>query len=88
MLTAYYYAFLKNGLPKQARYLKEHCSYTGNMLEMLDDGFEVVARKQTAHVQMIRGDIELNIKYHTALAVDQDNIVHARSSEGTTEHKR
>nr|DAE20480.1 MAG TPA: endolysin [Siphoviridae sp. ctqwO1] len=87
VLTAYYYAFLKNGLPKQARYLKEHCSYTGNMLEMLDDGFEVVARKQTAHVQMIRGDIELNIKYHTALAVDQDNIVHARSSEGTTDTK-
>lgn len=54
---------------------------------MLDDGFEVVARKQTAHVQMIRGDIELNIKYHTALAVDQDNIVHARSSEGTTDTK-
>lgn len=87
VLTAYYYAFLKNGLPKQARYLKEHCSYTGNMLEMLDNGFEVVARKQTAHAQMIKGDIELNIKYHTALAVDQDNIVHARSSEGTTNTK-
>ena len=27
-LTAYYYAFLKNGLTKQARYLKENCSYT------------------------------------------------------------
>lgn len=87
VLTAYYYAFLKNGLPKQARYLKEHCSYTGNMLEMIDDGFEVVARKQTAHAQMIRGDIELNIKYHTALAIDKDNIVHARSSEGTTDTK-
>lgn len=57
------------------------------MLEMLDNGFEVVARKQTAHAQMIKGDIELNIKYHTALAVDQDNIVHARSSEGTTNTK-
>lgn len=87
VLTAYYYAFLKNGLPKQARYLKEHCSYTGNMLEMLDDGFEVVARKQTAHAQMIGGDIELNIKYHTALAVGKDIIVHARSSEGTTDTK-
>ena len=87
VLTAYYYAFLKNGLPKQARYLKEHCSYTGNMLEMLDNGFEVVARKQTAHAQMIKGDIELNIKYHTALEVDQDNIVHARSSEGTINTK-
>lgn len=87
VLTAYYYAFLKNGLPKQARYLKEHCSYTGNMLEMLDNGFEVVARKQTAHAQMIKGDIELNIKYHTALAVGKDIIVHARSSEGTTDTK-
>ena len=40
VLTAYYCAFLKNGLTKQARYLKENCSYTGNMLKMLNAGFE------------------------------------------------
>ena len=85
--TAFYYAFLKNGLTTQARYLKEHCSYTGNMLEMLNCGFEVVARNQTAHVQMQKGDIELNTTHHTALAIDKDNIVHARSSEGTTDTK-
>lgn len=86
-LTAYYYAFLKNGLTQQARYLKEHCSYTGNMLEMLNCGFEVVVRNQTAHAQMIKGDLELNTTHHVALAVDKDIIVHARSSEGTADTK-
>lgn len=86
-LTAYYYAFLKNGLTQQARYLKEHCSYTGNMLEMLNCGFEVVARNQTAHAQMIKGDLELNTTHHVAMAVDKDIIVHARSSEGTADTK-
>lgn len=86
-LTAYYYAFMKNGLTQQARYLKEHCSYTGNMLEMLNCGFEVVARNQTAHAQMIKGDLELNTTHHVAMAIGKDNIVHARSSEGTTDTK-
>ena len=85
VLTAYYCAFLKNGLTKQARYLKENCSYTGNMLKMLNIGFEIVATNQSAHAQMQRGDIELNTTYHTALATDANNIVHARSSEGTTD---
>lgn len=87
VLTAYYYAFLKNGLTDQANYLKRNCSYTGNMLRMLNIGFEVVARNQTAHAQMIRGDIELNTTHHTALAVGKDIIVHARSSEGTADTK-
>nr|DAH36049.1 MAG TPA: endolysin [Caudoviricetes sp.] len=86
-LTAYYYAFIKNGLAQQARYLKKHCSYTGNMLEMLNCGFEVVARNQTAHAQMIKGDLELNTTHHVAMAIGKDNIVHARSSEGTTDTK-
>lgn len=86
-LTAYYYALMKNGLTQQARYLKEHCSYTGNMLEMLNCGFEVVARNQTAHAQMIKGDLELNTTHHVAMAVGKDIIVHARSSEGTTDAK-
>lgn len=87
VLTAYYYAFLKNGLTDLANYLKRNCSYTGNMLRMLNTGFEAVARNQTVHAQMIRGDIELNTTYHTALAVGKDIIVHARSSEGTTDTK-
>lgn len=92
-LTAYYYAFLKNGLTQQARYLKEHCSYTGNMLEILNCGFEVVAKNQTAHAQMIKGDLELadnnpnGSNSHVAMAIGKDNIVHARSSEGTTDTK-
>lgn len=92
-LTAYYYAFLKNGLTKQARYLKENCSYTGNMLKMLNAGFEVVARNQTAHKQMIKGDLELadnnsnGSNSHVAMAIDKNNIVHARSSEGTADTK-
>ena len=82
--TAYYYAFLKKGLTTQANYLKSHCSYTGNMLNMLNVGFEIVARNQTAHAQMQKGDLELNVTHHVAMAIDRDNIVHARSSEGTT----
>lgn len=82
-LTAYYYALQKNGLTAQANYLKANCSYTGNMLKMLNVGFEIVARNQTAHVQMIKGDLELNTTHHVAMAIDKDNIVHARSSEGT-----
>lgn len=85
--TAYYYAFLKNGLTTQARYLKEHCSYTGNMLNMCNCGFEIVARNQTAHSQMQKGDLELNVTHHVAMAINRDNIVHARSSEGTTDTK-
>ena len=85
--TAFYYAFMKKGLIKQARYLKENCSYTGNMLKMQNAGFEIVAKNQTAHAKMIKGDIELNSTHHTALAVDSNRIVHARSSEGTTDTK-
>ena len=51
---------------------------------MLNVGFEIVARNQTAHAQMQKGDLELNENYHVAMAIDRDNIVHARSSEGTT----
>lgn len=86
-LTSYYYALQKNGLTAQANYLKANCSYTGNMLKMLNCGFEVVARNQTAHAQMIKGDLELNTTHHVAMAIDKDNIVHARSSEGTTDTK-
>ena len=85
--TAYYYGFIKNGLTKEANYLKANCSYTGNMLNMLNCGFEVVARNQTAHAEMVKGDIELNTSYHTAIAVDKNTIVHARSSEGTSDTK-
>ena len=87
VLTSYYYAFIKNGLTKQAEYLKANCSYTGNMMKMLNCGFEVVATNQTAYSKMQKGDIELNITYHTAMAIDKNNIVHARSSEGTSDTK-
>lgn len=81
--TAYYYAFKKYGItptPKDCG-----CTYTGNMLNLLNCGFEVVATNQTAHAQMQKGDIELNTTYHTAIAIDGNNIVHARSSEGTSD---
>lgn len=84
VITSFYYAFIKNGLIEQAEYLKNHCSYTGNMMYMTNCGFEVVARNQTAHASMVKGDIELNTTHHTALAIDKDNIVHARTSEGTS----
>lgn len=93
VLTAYYYAFKKNGLSEQAAFLKQNCGYTGNMLQMKKCGFEVVATKQTAHARMKKGDVELadnnpdGSNSHVALAIDGDNIVHARSSEGTTDTK-
>lgn len=83
--TAYYYAFVKNGLTAQANYLKANCSYTGNMLNMTNVGFEIVARNQDGHTQMQKGDLELNTVHHVAMAIDKDNIVHARSSEGTSD---
>lgn len=86
-LTAYYYAFLKNGLTAQANYLRKNCSYTGNMLKMQNAGFEIVARNQTAHARMVKGDLELNATHHVAMAIGKDNIVHARSSEGTIDTK-
>lgn len=85
VLTAFYYSFKKNGLNSQANYLKQNCSYTGNMLKLLNVGFEIVVKNQTSHTQMKKGDIELNTTYHTALAIDNNNIVHARSSEGTSD---
>ena len=57
------------------------------MLNMCNCGFEIVARNQTAHSQMQKGDLELNVTHHVAMAIDRDNIVHARSSEGTTDTK-
>lgn len=83
--TAFYYAFVKNGITPTPK--DKGCSYTGNMLNLLNCGFEIVATNQTAHAQMKKGDIELNTTYHTALAIDGDNIVHARSSEGTSDTK-
>lgn len=83
--TAYYYAFVKNGISPTPKDMG--CSYTGNMMNLTKCGFEVVATNQTAHAQMKKGDIELNTTYHTALAIDGDNIVHARSSEGTSDTK-
>lgn len=83
--TAYYYAFVKNGISPTPKDMG--CSYTGNMMNLTKCGFEIVATNQTAHAQMKKGDIELNTTYHTALAIDGDNIVHARSSEGTSDTK-
>lgn len=54
---------------------------------MCNCGFEIAARNQTAHSQMQKGDLELNVTHHVAMAIDRDNIVHARSSEGTTDTK-
>lgn len=86
-LTAYYYALQRNGLTEQANYLRKNCSYTGNMLKMQNAGFEIVARNQTAHARMVKGDLELNATHHVAMAIGKDNIVHARSSEGTIDTK-
>lgn len=80
--TAFYHAFKKHGITPTPKDLG--CTYTGNMLNLLKCGFEIVATNQTAHSQMCKGDIELHTVYHTALAIDGDNIVHARSSEGTS----
>ena len=41
---------------------------------MLNVGFEIVARNQTAHAQMQKGDLELNVTHHVAMAIDRNNI--------------
>lgn len=83
--TAYQYAFEKNGIRPTPKDMG--CTYTGNMLGLLKCGFEIVATNQTGHSQMKKGDVELHELYHTALAIDGDNIVHARSSEGTSNQR-
>lgn len=91
-LTAIQYAFEINGIKPTPRdinaastKLDEGLSYTGNMLNLLKLGFEVVATKQTAHASLKKGDIELSLWDHVCVAVDQNAIVHARSSEGTSD---
>ena len=93
-LTAIQYAFEKYGItptPKdinaKASKLDDGLSYTGNMLNLQKLGFEVVATNQTAHGKMQKGDLELSLWHHVAMAIDGDNIVHARSSEGTSDTK-
>lgn len=93
-LTAIQYAFEKYGItptPKdinaKASKLDDGLSYTGNMLNLKKLGFEVVATNQTAHGKMQKGDLELSLWHHVAIAIDGDNIVHARSSEGTSDTK-
>lgn len=93
-LTAIQYAFEKFGItptPKdinaKAAKLDDGLSYTGNMLNLQKLGFEVVATNQTAHGKMQKGDLELSLWHHVAMAIDGDNIVHARSSEGTSDTK-
>lgn len=93
-LTAIQYAFEKFGItptPKdinaKAAKLDDGLSYTGNMLNLQKLGFEIVATNQTAHGKMQKGDLELSLWHHVAMAIDGDNIVHARSSEGTSDTK-
>lgn len=93
-LTAIQYAFEKFGItptPKdinaRASKLDDGLSYTGNMLNLQKLGFEIVATNQTAHGKMQKGDLELSLWHHVAMAIDGDNIVHARSSEGTSDTK-
>ena len=93
-LTAIQYAFEKYGITPtskdinaKASKLDDGLSYTGNMLNLQKLGFEVVATNQTAHGKMQKGDLELSLWHHVAMAIDGDNIVHARSSEGTSDTK-
>lgn len=89
-LTAINYAFKKYGIhPTPEEINKKYgLSYTGNMMNLVRHcGFSIVAEAQTAHADLQRGDLELNVTYHVAVAVDKDTIVHARSSEGTRDNK-
>lgn len=77
-------AFEQAGLPLKAA----GASYTGNMREpFLRNGFEDVTSKVNLHTGegLQRGDVLLNVVNHTAIYCGSGSLVHARSSEGTTD---
>jgi hypothetical protein len=85
VLTSIQYAFEKYGISPTPKDL--YCSYTGNMLNLKKCGFEIVEVNQRTCKGMKKGDIELNPVYHTAMAISSSQIVHARTSEGTSDTK-
>lgn len=75
-------AFRQAGIP-----LAE-CTYTGNMkFPMLRAGFKNVTDdvELASGALLQRGDVLLNEVHHTAIYIGNGQIVHARSSEGTSD---
>ena len=73
---------------RQAGIALPGATYTGNMRPaMTEAGFQDVTREVDlfSGAGLRRGDVLLNIVNHTALYIGGGEIVHARSSEGTTD---
>ena len=66
--------------------VKLQSTYTGNMkADFLAHGFKALAAPGSSYANLKRGDVLLNEGTHTALYIGDGKIVHARSSEGTSD---
>lgn len=74
------YCYEKAGVPVKTN----GATYTGNMLSaFLKSGFRIIDRVKE---QLVKGDVLLNVKNHTAIYIGNNKIVQATIAENNTIH--